>query len=569
MNWRSRTLTATVLLSLIGAVASAAQAAPAAPMVPAAINAKRVFMVSDSVGLGAKTAMPAAFPSDWSVTVTGKPGLFVEQLAAQYVQYQPLSAFGENAIVAGGYNYPYWDPARFDRSIDTMVNILKGKGVKRIFWVTVREITPSNFSGWGSLTNAYKTLYSAYPTLNNQLRSALLRHPQLSLIDWADVSDRTGITYDGLHLNPTGARLYSQIAANAVVQGGTRKPAGTTTEILVAGTNGVPADAVAVSLNLTSSNSRRSGFVSAYPCGGSLPVVSNLNVRPAQTVASAAIVPIGVGGKVCVFQSTDSHVIVDVNGSFGPSSGFIALTPGRAIDTRLTAPTVTNTPVVVHLDDVVGAPTGAFNAVVNLTVIGGTSSANVWLYACSDGAPFFPSRAINPGRVQNLTMVAETDANGDVCIKTSKSVHVIVDLFGAFPLDADLHAIPAQRLVDTRFTGGAVLAGTRRTQQVLGLGGVPTNPQPSGVVITLTLVNATDMGFATVFPCTASVPLTSVINVVANREQSNAVVTSLDAAGAICVYSNTSTHVLLDVSGWSGTAFTPMVPVRFLDTRIV
>ena len=570
-KWQQRVLAATLLVSLSAftpAPANAGRDSPATLPAPQVVPAsKRVFMVSDSVGLGAKTAMMSAFPSDWQVTVTGKPALFVEQLVSQYVQYQPLSMFGDSAIVAAGYNYPYWDPPRFDRSIDTMVNALKAKGVKRIFWVTVREVKPAFFSGWNSLSSNYKILYGKYPQLNGQLRAALGRHPELSLIDWADVSDRTGLTYDAIHLNTTGAGIYAQLAATTVGKAATRKPAGTITEITVAGSSGVPADAAAVSLNLTSFAPRTGGFLTAYPCGGPRPIVSNVNFRPSQTVASAAIVPIGVDGKVCVYQSTEAHVIVDVNGAFGADSGFIALTPTRAIDTRGAAAPPPNTALTVHLGAISGAPTGAFTAVVNLTVLGGGLGADVRLYTCGTAAPYFPSRAISAGLIQNLTMVVATDESGDVCVTTSNAVHVLVDLFAAFPPEAEFSPIPAQRLVDTRYVGGVLVGGTQRSQQISGLLGVPASPVPTGTVLTLTMVAPVGIGFGTMFPCTPSVPTASMLNVVPNHTQTNSVVTSLSATGAVCIYSSISTHYLLDVSGWSGSAFTPLTPARLLDTR--
>ena len=105
--------------------ATVASLTPSAPsLIPTAD--KRIFMISDSVGLGAKSAMSKVFPApEWQLTVTGKPGIFTEQLAANYVAPAPLYQFGESAIVATGYNYPYWDPPRFDRAIDQMVNTLK------------------------------------------------------------------------------------------------------------------------------------------------------------------------------------------------------------------------------------------------------------------------------------------------------------------------------------------------------------------------------------------------------------------------------------------------------------
>ena len=447
-----------------------------------------------------------------------------------------------------------------------MVRTLLGKGVKHIYWVTAREVSPAYYSGWNGLTAAYKLLYSKYPVLNSQLRNATLRHPSLSIIDWASISDRTGITYDAIHLNNTGAAAYSQIAASTIVRSTNRKPAGTTTEFVVAGANGVPADATAVSLNLTAFVPRTTGFFTAYPCGGERPNVSNLNVQPSQTVASAAIVPIGVDGKICVYQSTAAHVIVDVNGSFNATSGFIALAPGRAIDTRSAGITAPNTERVVSLGAIAGAPLGPFVAVVNFTLLGVGASGQARLYTCGTTPPTHSSRNIVAGRVQSMMMVVNTDASGNVCVRTTQSAHVLVDLFGAFTADADIHPIPVHRAVDTRATGAIIAANMEHRYQVSGVGQVPS-AIPAGVVLTLTLTNSQLPGWATVYPCTASVPNTSVVNVEPNHEQSNAVFVGLNPTGAACIYSSTITHATLDVSGWAGAAFTPLTPVRVLDTR--
>ena len=565
MKSRSALLVAVLLCPVFWA--APANAAPVHPQVPAAVAAKRVFMVSDSVGLGAVSAMPRAFPSDWQVTVTGKPAQFVEQLVDRYVKPMPASAFGDNALVAGGYNYPYWDVPRFDRSIDQMVNALLAKGVKHVFWVTLREVKPQFYTGYNSLTAGYKLLYSQYPVANARLRAALERHPELSIIDWAATADQFGLTYDAIHLNPAGAALYSGLAASTIRTAATRKPAGTTTEFTVAGVAGVPADASAVALNLTAVSPRTSGYLTADPCGGTLPIVSNLNFVPDQTVASAAIVPVGANGKVCVYQSADSHVLVDLNGAFAADSDFIALAPARAIDTRSGQPPAARVPLVVHLGAIAGAPTGAFTAVVNLTVVGGSVASGAALYPCNAAPPAQPARTIAPGVVQNLMMVAATDDNGDVCVTVSSPAHVLVDLFGAFPLGASFHALVPQRLLDTR--GGYPLFGaTPRTQQVAGLGGVPGSPLPSGAVLTLTLLNPAGPGWATIYPCATGQPNTSMINVVSNREQTNAVIPAIDGAGTVCLYSSTTSHVLVDVSGWSGAAFLPLTPARLLDTRI-
>jgi len=110
---------------------------------------QRVYLVTDSVGLGAKDYLAGAFPPDWQVVVDGKPAQFVEQLEAVYVKQRLItnpSWFGDHVVVAGGYNYPYWDPERFDRSVDSMIATLTAAGVKHIHWVTLREVKPQYMS---------------------------------------------------------------------------------------------------------------------------------------------------------------------------------------------------------------------------------------------------------------------------------------------------------------------------------------------------------------------------------------------------------------------------------------
>ena len=58
-------------------------ASPATAVVP---PEHKVYFVTESVGLGARNALYAAFPPDWQVTVDGTPALFVEQLESKHVR---------------------------------------------------------------------------------------------------------------------------------------------------------------------------------------------------------------------------------------------------------------------------------------------------------------------------------------------------------------------------------------------------------------------------------------------------------------------------------------------------
>jgi hypothetical protein len=53
--------------------------------------------------------------------------------------------------------------------------------------------------------------YSWYfPYVNERLRRLDRRRDDLVLADWAAASDRPGLTYDSIHLNPSGGALMAR-----------------------------------------------------------------------------------------------------------------------------------------------------------------------------------------------------------------------------------------------------------------------------------------------------------------------------------------------------------------------
>ena len=222
---------------------------------------RRLYMITDSVGLGAEYAIPQAFPPDWDVTIDGDAGEFTETLESKYVRPRLTitpNSFGDHAVVAAGYNYPYWDPARFDRSVDTMIATLAAAGVKYVHWVTLREVKPQYVSpaGWRQIQP-----YSWYfPEVNERLRLALERHPNMSLVDWAAVADQPGLTYDAIHLNPVGSALYSRIIWESVVAASTRAADGSVTRVAVPDAAGIGA----VAINVTTTDPRTLGYLTAW-----------------------------------------------------------------------------------------------------------------------------------------------------------------------------------------------------------------------------------------------------------------------------------------------------------------
>ena len=74
-------------------------------------------------------------------------------------------------------------------------------------------------------------------------------------------------------------------------------------------------------VNVAAINPDGAGFITLYPCGSARPLASSLNFAAGQVIANNAIIPLGDGGKICVYSSQATNLIVDVTGFMpaGPS----------------------------------------------------------------------------------------------------------------------------------------------------------------------------------------------------------------------------------------------------------
>ena len=79
----------------------------------------------------------------------------------------------------------------------------------------------------------------------------------------------------------------------------------------VAGTSNAT-DAAAAMLNFVSTDAADAGFLTAFPCGGSVPNVSTLNYVRGEAATNLATIELGVDRRVCIVSSVRTNVIVDV-----------------------------------------------------------------------------------------------------------------------------------------------------------------------------------------------------------------------------------------------------------------
>ena len=237
----------------------------------------------------------------------------------------------------------------------------------------------------------------------------------------------------------------------------------------ITGRAGVPANATAAVVNLTALDSTTAGFVTAYPCGSALPNVSNLNYVPGGTaIANAATIPIGTGGKICLYTSSATNLIADINGWYPAGSDFTPTTPTRLLDTR---PNRAGTGAVTELQITgrAGVPTNATAAVVNLTALDSTTAGFVTAYPCGSALPNVSNLNYVPGgtAIANAATIP-IGTGGKICLYTSSATNLIADINGWYPAGSDFTPTTPTRLLDTR-TVAAAPAGPSAT-----------GPTPSG-----------------------------------------------------------------------------------------
>ncbi len=329
---------------------------------------------------------------------------------------------------------------------------------------------------------------------------------------------------------------------------GLRSP-GSETPVVVVGLGGVPGDAAAVALNVTVTEPNAPGYVTAYPCGVQPPDASNLNFMAGQTIPNAVIAQVGAGGAVCLYASTATHLVVDVNGWFPPGAGFGPLSPDRALDTRLGAGMRAGGSVTtLHVAGVHGVSPSAAAVALNVTVTETQAPGFVTVYPCGVQPPDASNLNYAAGQSIPNAVIAKIGAGGDICLYTSAATHLVVDVNGWFAGGSGFGPLSPERLLDTRLSTGLRGPGSVTEVVVAGRGGVP--PTASAVALNVTVTEPQSPGYVTVYPCGVQPPDASNLNFAAGQTIPNAVLAKLDGSGRVCLFNSASTQLIVDVNGW-------------------
>jgi hypothetical protein len=109
-----------------------------------------------------------------------------------------------------------------------------------------------------------------------------------------------------------------QVTSDGLFEGSGPIVSGTPFNFTVLGRGGVPASGVgAVVLNITTTNPTTASYLTVWPSGSPMPLASNLNYVPGETIPNLVIAKVGSNGQVALYNGLGAtDVVADVVGWF-------------------------------------------------------------------------------------------------------------------------------------------------------------------------------------------------------------------------------------------------------------
>jgi hypothetical protein len=299
---------------------------------------------------------------------------------------------------------------------------------------------------------------------------------------------------------------------------------------------------------------------------GNFPTSDNIHLSPDGYRTRSALMAHEITADLATGERTGGDVPLPAPA--GPPSALEPIDPpARIVDTRSDPPGYVSagTRLVVDVSDHVPAGSTAVAAYVSATETGGPGFLTA--YECSAGRPDASSANYRHGDTRGAVAIVPISADGKFCLYTDADAHLLVDIQAAFVaistggLKLNPLATP-NRLVDTRETG---------KREILEIA-VPA--EASAAAVSVTAIAGDSPGYLTAYPCSDDVPVIATVNFGVGEVISGSAFVPVGqggTAGTICVFSNVSVDVTVDLTGTFAAdgelAFVPVPPTRMLDTR--
>ena len=262
-------------------------------------------------------------------------------------------------------------------------------------------------------------------------------------------------------------------------------------------------------------------------------------------------------------------------------SAYTTQSPNRILDTRISHTTLGagGSLNLTVAGGSTGVPASAIGVVLNVTVTNTSASSLLTVWPAGQARPITSNLNWVAGETRPNLVNVPVGAGGQVSIYNAKGLaDVVVDEEGYFAAAVGTaggyNALSPARLLDTRLSHQTMNTGSLIDLQILGAGGVPATGV-SAVVLNATATNTASAGLLTLYPSGTTRPTASNVNWAAGWTIANRVIVKVGANGKVSIYNaKGSADVVVDVNGYftdataSGKFFTPLSPVRILDTRL-
>jgi len=209
-------------------------------------------------------------------------------------------------------------------------------------------------------------------------------------------------------------------------------------------------------------------------------------------------------------------------------------------------------------------PDDATAAILNVTATDTTAPGYVTVHGTGGARPLASSLNVNfAGETAANLVIAPIGAGGKVTLYAQSATHLLADVTGyvtgptAPVTQSGLFVVlPPTRAVDTRLgqlpataPKGILSAGSTVGAQITGVAGVAAQV---GLVLMNVTVDDAQTGFLTSFPHAQPRPLVSTINANGPDDtRANAALMPDGADGKIDFYSQSGSHVVVDVNGYT------------------
>ncbi len=258
------------------------------------------------------------------------------------------------------------------------------------------------------------------------------------------IVDVLGAVPNGSTLDPINPARFIETRAGQPTTDGQfagigRRAAGQETVVKVAGRNGVPNDASAVTVNAIAIDPEHNGFLAAYPCGESRPEASMLNYAAGETIAGGATIEIGDGGAICVYSHRALDLVVDVAAYTSRGSIVATNVPARLVETRLDRLTVDGIAqgigrraagqvTEIQVVGRAGVSAAATAGVFSIAAVDPAQQGYVVAYPCDADRPEASNLNHRAGRTIANNATIELSRDGSICVFTQRATDLVVDL---------------------------------------------------------------------------------------------------------------------------------------------